>query len=303
MDRRTFGISGFSETPAPSRYTSAANPYRQNTEFEMINIKKIDILDGLELKEATFKDKHFPTHFHDTYSIGVIKNGIENLKIRDNNYIATPKTIVIINNYELHSNSFYNNDNWTYQTINLNSDALDFLSKKTIQKTNDNFVFQNLIEDDFLFNMITNFHQASNFNSYSQISEISKYLIQNYLAEKEADKLNYPNWGHIILEIKNLLDCHMDDKINIERMAKKYNKTSFQLIRAFKAHTGLTPIAYLILIRLNKAKKLLASGNTLIDTALECGFFDQSHFANCFKKYFGVSPKQYSENFSNLKIE
>jgi AraC-like DNA-binding protein len=161
----------------------------------------------------------------------------------------------------------------------------------------------NLIEDDFLFNMITNFHQASNFNSYSQISEISKYLIQNYLAEKEADKLNYPNWGHIILEIKNLLDCHMDDKINIERMAKKYNKTSFQLIRAFKAHTGLTPIAYLILIRLNKAKKLLASGNTLIDTALKCGFFDQSHFANCFNKYFGVSPKQYSENYSNLKTE
>jgi AraC-like DNA-binding protein len=95
----------------------------------------------------------------------------------------------------------------------------------------------------------------------------------------------------------------MGDKINIDRMAKKYNKTSFQLIRAFKAHTGLTPIAYLILIRLNKAKKLLASGNTLIDTALECGFFDQSHFTNCFKKYFGVSPKQYTENHSNLKSE
>ena len=64
----------------------------------MINIKKIDILDGLELKEATFKHKHFPTHFHETYSIGVIKNGIENLKIKNNNYIATPKTIVIIKN-------------------------------------------------------------------------------------------------------------------------------------------------------------------------------------------------------------
>jgi hypothetical protein len=109
----------------------------------MINIKKIDILDGLELKEATFKHKHFPTHFHETYSIGVIKNGIENLKIKNNNYIATPKTIVIINKYELHSNSFYNNENWTYQTINLNSDALSFLSKEINQKTDKNFVFKN----------------------------------------------------------------------------------------------------------------------------------------------------------------
>jgi AraC-like DNA-binding protein len=151
--------------------------------------------------------------------------------------------------------------------------------------------------------MISSFHETSNFNSYSQISDISKYLIQNYIAEKEVDKLNYPNWGNFILEIKNLLDCHLGDKINIEKMAIKYNITSFQLIRAFKAHTGLTPITYLILIRLNKAKKLLASGNTLPDTALECGFFDQSHFANCFKKYFGVSPKQYAENYSNLKTE
>ncbi|MFN9999392.1 MAG: helix-turn-helix transcriptional regulator, partial [bacterium] len=98
-----------------------------------------------------------------------------------------------------------------------------------------------------------------------------------------------------------LLDCHIDEKINIERMAKKHNKTSFQLIRAFKAHTGLTPNAYLILIRLNKAKKLLAIGNKIIDTALECGFFDQSHFTNYFKKYFGVSPKKYAENYSSLK--
>lgn len=269
----------------------------------MIHITKIDILDGLELKEATFKDKHFPTHFHDTYSIGIIKNGIENLKIKGNNFIATPKTVVIINNYELHSNSFYNNENWTYQTINLNVDALNFLSKETNQKTENNLVFQNLVEDDFLYNLISNFHQASNLNAYSQISDISSYLIQNYLAETEEEKLNYRKWGNNILELKNLMDCDAADKINIDRIAKQYNKTSFQLIRAFKAHTGLTPIAYFILIRLNKAKNLLASGNTLIDTALECGFFDQSHFTNSFKKYFGVSPKQYCENYSNLKVE
>ena len=141
--------------------------------------------------------------------------------------------------------------------------------------------------------MISNFHQTSNFNYYTQISDISKHLIKNYLVEKEEDKLNYPNWGSIILEIKNLLDCHMDEKINIERMAKKYNKTSFQLIRAFKAHTGLTPNAYLILIRLNKAKKLLAIGNTIIDTALECGFFDQSHFIKYFKKMWATTPKNF----------
>jgi AraC-like DNA-binding protein len=266
----------------------------------MIKIKKLEILDGIELKEATFKNKHFPTHFHDTYSIGIIKNGIENLKIKDNNLIATPKTVVIINQYELHSNSFYDNDAWTYQTINLNFDALTFLNKEQNHRIGNNFIFQNLIQDDFLYNIISNLHQTPNLNLNEQISAISKYLLTNYLVDKQEEKFNYVSWKNIILEIKNLLDSKLNDKISIEAIAKKYNKTPFQLIRAFKSHTGLTPIAYLILIRLNKSKKLLANGNTLVDTALDCGFFDQSHFSNCFKKYFGVSPRQYVENYSNF---
>jgi AraC-like DNA-binding protein len=269
-------------------------------ESVMIKTRKIDILDGIELKEATFKNKHFPTHFHDTYSIGIIKNGIENLKIKDNNLIAMPKTVVIINQYELHSNSFYNNDAWTYQTLNLNFDALTFLNKEQNHRIGNNFIFQNLIEDDLLYNIISNLHQTPNLNSYEQISAISEYLLLNYLVDKEEEKFNYISWENIIFEIKNLLESHLSEKINIESIAKKYNKTPFQLIRAFKSHTGLTPIAYLTLLRLNKSKKLLASRNGLVETALDCGFFDQSHFSNCFKKYFGVSPKQYCENYSIL---
>lgn len=269
----------------------------------MIKIKKIDILDGLELKEATFKEKQFPTHFHDTYSIGILKNGIENLKIKDNNLIATPKTVVIINKNEIHSNGSYNTDYWTYQTINLNPDALTFLSKELNHKTDNHFIFKNLIEDEFLYNSISNFHQTNHSNSYKHISDISKYLLQNYLVEPDDNTTNYGNWQNIILEIKGLMNNNLNEKINIESIAKKYHKTSFQLIRAFKAHTGLTPIIYLTLIRLNKSKNLLTKGNTLVDTALDCGFFDQSHFTNAFKKYFGISPKQYCDSYSIMQAE
>ena len=279
-------------------------PYSDCLKYcNMIKTKRIDILDGLELKEATFKDKHFPTHFHDTYSIGIINSGIENLKIKDRNLIATPKKVVIINENELHSNSFYNDDNWSYKTINLNLDVLTFLSKETNQKTQNSFEFQNLIEDDFLYNSICNFHQTSHINTVGQLGTISKYLLENYLKSKEEKTFNYPEWKNIILEIKSFWNEDLYKKTKIDSIAKKYNKTSFQLIRAFKSHTGLTPIAYLTLIRLNKSKEHLANGNTLVDTALNCGFFDQSHFTNYFKKYFGISPKKYAVNCSIIQAE
>lgn len=266
----------------------------------MVKIRKINILDGIELKEATFRNKHFPIHFHDTYSIGIIKNGIENLNIGDKNLIAVPKSIVVINQNELHSNCFYNNDYWTYQTLNLNFDALTFLHKYQNHKPSKNLIFQNLIEDNFLYQLISSLHEKASSNWHEEISAISECLLLNYQVNKKEEKLHYLSWENIILEIKNFLGSRLNEKINIEIIAKKYNKTSFQLVRAFKSHTGLTPIAYLTLLRLNKSKDLLASGNSLVETAMECGFFDQSHFSNNFKKYFGVTPKQFCDNFSNL---
>ena len=126
----------------------------------MIKTKKINYYDGLELKEATFNRKQFPTHFHDFYSIGIINTGIEKLTIKDKSYIALPKTVVIINENELHSNSFYNNENWTYQTVNLNADAIKFIAKANNIESTNSLIFQNIIEDEFLFNSIANFQQS-----------------------------------------------------------------------------------------------------------------------------------------------
>ncbi len=266
----------------------------------MIKTKKIEMLDGLELKEATFKNKQFPTHFHDTYSIGIIQNGIESIKIRDNHYIAAPKTIIIINENELHSNSFY--DYGSYQTINLNRHVLTYFSKEMNHEKKSHFVFQNLITNDYLYELISGFHKGDHSNAYKQIGAIAKYLFQNYLVEPYDNKSNYANWKNIILEIKEFMNDNLCEKISIENIAKKFQKTPFQVIRAFKAHTGLTPIEYLTLIRLNKSKILLASGNALVDTALDCGFYDQSHFSNVFKKYFGISPKQYCDSYSIMQI-
>jgi AraC-like DNA-binding protein len=41
------------------------------------------------------------------------------------------------------------------------------------------------------------------------------------------------------------------------------------------------------------AKRLLAQGRSIIDTALETGFSDQSHFTRVFREHTGATPNQY----------
>jgi len=56
---------------------------------------------------------------------------------------------------------------------------------------------------------------------------------------------------------------------------------------------GLSPHAYLMQLRLEKAKWMLKNGNNIIDTAIETGFADRSHMTRNFRQKFGLTPGCY----------
>jgi len=66
-------------------------------------------------------------------------------------------------------------------------------------------------------------------------------------------------------------------------------------IQKFKKHFLLTPSEYIKLKQVNYAIQLLQSNNSkkLINIGLDSGFYDQSHFIKVFKKFCGVTPKQF----------
>lgn len=73
--------------------------------------------------------------------------------------------------------------------------------------------------------------------------------------------------------------------------------------RCFKEKTGRTPLAYLTMLRINKARMLLAesSFSGVADVAVKCGFSDSFYFSTCFKKVVGCSPLQYRQSVSGAK--
>lgn len=67
----------------------------------------------------------------------------------------------------------------------------------------------------------------------------------------------------------------------------------YQLIRAIRAVTGMTPHVYQINVRITQARRLLQAGHSIIDISYQLGFADQSHFQRVFKDYTGVTPGCY----------
>ena len=57
----------------------------------------------------------------------------------------------------------------------------------------------------------------------------------------------------------------------------------------------MPPYAYLESVRISHAQKLIETGKSLVETAMEVGFSSQSHMTNSFKKIIGVTPGQYAK--------
>lgn len=70
----------------------------------------------------------------------------------------------------------------------------------------------------------------------------------------------------------------------------KLRRESF--IRSFRRATGMTPAKYRHCLRLIRAREMLRSGAGVAETALACGYADQSHFHRMCVKYLSATPAQ-----------
>ena len=77
-------------------------------------------------------------------------------------------------------------------------------------------------------------------------------------------------------------------------LAKKMNYSESYLRYLFKKEGNVSVQTKINQIRLEKAKRLLSiSGESVTGIAFLLGFSDSNYFSVCFKKYTGVSPREY----------
>lgn len=96
-----------------------------------------------------------------------------------------------------------------------------------------------------------------------------------------------------ISKIKMYIDKHFTHQIQLNDLAKIIGESKFSMLRNFNTTYKLTPHAYILNKRINHAKRLLLESQTVAQTAVDCGFFDQSHFIKTFQKFVGVNPMDY----------
>lgn len=130
------------------------------------------------------------------------------------------------------------------------------------------------------------FQLSKEMNLTERISEV---LI--FLEGLQKESANTVDWMDLviqkILQTSGLVD--IKDLCEISGMSSRHFR------RKFQEYIGMPPKYYCKIIQINSVFQIIKSRQTevLTQIALDCGYYDQSHFINDFKKHIGLSPRNF----------
>jgi AraC-like DNA-binding protein len=109
-----------------------------------------------------------------------------------------------------------------------------------------------------------------------------------------------PRLPRVAQKAREYLHANAQYDIGLDQLAAATGVDRFRLTRAFKAAYGIAPHAYLVQLRLAKARRMLAQGEHPAAVAMTLGFADQSHLGRWFVRAYGLTPALYRKRCSNL---
>lgn len=102
-----------------------------------------------------------------------------------------------------------------------------------------------------------------------------------------------------IKKAQEYIEHNFEQKLSIETIAKMVHLNSRSFLRRFKKATYNTPIEYMQRVKIEAAKKKLEStADTILEVMYGIGYNDEKSFRATFKKYSGLSPKEYRRKYN-----
>ena len=243
-------------------------------------------------------------HIHDCCEVLVCISGGMSFLINDKVYDVNDGDIFIINQFEAHKITFDPDKCFRRFVMQVHP---QFLYSQSTVETNLSYCFyargngisnKVLLDDELKQNLLNLFKKLSIESDFGDdiiktniATEILVLINSAFIKNAESQEIGIDNDA-----IKKAMD-HINSNFNTDLSLEKIAANSYisvnQLCRLFNKYCGTTVAKYIVSKRITEAKKLLASGKSVTETALLCGFEDYANFIRVFKKHVGITPGKY----------
>jgi len=267
---------------------------------------KQDADTGIESVRAHFVGHAYDPHWHDSFLVGYTEQGVQQFDCRRVRHHSTPGHVFLLEPGDIHNGHAPTEEGFTYSTLYLEPKWLEAELRALFEQApSDSLpsIASPLCHDPRLVGATARAFQAVHGEELRIVRQTATDDLLGCLTGHLhwRKRLNPdPRLPLTAQRARDYLHTHLDQDIGLDDLALACGVDRFRLTRAFKAAFGLAPHAYLIQLRLARARRLLAQGQTPTEVAMALGFADQSHLSRQFKQAYGVPPGAYRQACLNL---
>jgi AraC family transcriptional regulator len=130
-------------------------------------------------------------------------------------------------------------------------------------------------------------------------TSLAMHLAQKYDVQNCSVPFAAPTpSAHFVRQAKEFIESRLQTDLSLLDIANAVGLSVFHFARQFKLCVGCSPHQYVIKRRVQRARHLLMRGQLSITAiAMESGFADQSHLTRQFKRYCGLTPKVFANQY------
>jgi two-component system response regulator YesN len=136
-------------------------------------------------------------------------------------------------------------------------------------------------------------------NKFNNLNEVKLWIsgicvkLMNHISKGRQSNNN-----QLVEDAKGYIGIHYHESdISINKVCKHLHISTGYFSSIFKKEVKMTFVNYLMQLRMENAKDLLRSTNLrAFEIAEKLGFVDPNYFSFCFRKKYGISPKEYRNN-------
>jgi AraC-like DNA-binding protein len=248
-------------------------------------------------------DRHYGKHSHATYGFGILESGGQSSLSGKGSVDAYAGDIITVNPGEVHDGRPIGGAARRWRMVYAEPEVMMQWALDSGKKTKDieltQPVFQNAPLSAVLRRLLGCLQQWNGATGISPLA-CEEALVETCALLTELPHNSEPaalsagaNKGTASAGIVRARDRLADDvscSITLTELAHEADLSKFQLLRHFQKSYGLPPHTWLLQQRAEKARNLIKQGTSLVQTAADTGFADQSHMTRIFARQFGFTP-------------
>ena len=253
---------------------------------------KIQITRGLTLSSYILPSRYGAGHAHAAYQIGVLEGGRGHAFYRGA-YQTVTDELIVFDSAEPHAGRMIGYTGWFRRTfLDVEPPALRRIGGAVADKPIEPYLSKLSMPD--LSQPFTDLFADVRRGVSALEAQARTVDALSLLLERHADVPLRPRpvgqEPRAVREVRAYLEAKLAENVSLETLGEVTQMNWDYLRKAFRAHVGVPPHRYQTLLRLERAKRLIAEGVPIAQAALAVGFADQAHLTRAYRRHLEVTP-------------